>query len=496
MNRARLGHLAGLGGGALVLGMTLVLVRGEPNATSDQGVFLSIAARMLDGDRLYADVVDNKDPFFFYTYAGALWAGGWRAPAALDGLWFALAAVSIVVLLRELDAPRPAVVASFFVYPLSLTGWWYEPGLSMLAGLAIAPLVGWLWLRERFVASGVVLGTAILFKLSIALVIGAPLVAFLLLGAPAGSRLRHTTKAAVGFLTLVGLTGVFLAARGELRAYLDVLHFNVRYPDGALRTMGSDGLGAHLDVVREFFLAAGKWQAPAAVLAVGAFVVAFFVGRTKGGRAFQLLAVVTAATLVAALGTLGLTAIWVHHLQMLSYPAALIAAAVVAALSVSYGQRAGFVAAAVCVGFALWSSVKHEPDFGVPPAWSASPVSVPADLLEAARNRFYGGASSVTYMVLGGNSENAHAVFIDDAFELSCRWFHLYPTNVEEQFSETLDCANEERPMLVLVTLGFFDDRPATPDWRAFVAEARRLLDSRYELVSEAYPGFQVWRLS
>ena len=46
---------------------------------------------MLDGDRLYADVFDNKDPLFFYTYAGAFWIGDWRGPFLLDAIWLALA---------------------------------------------------------------------------------------------------------------------------------------------------------------------------------------------------------------------------------------------------------------------------------------------------------------------------------------------------------------------------------------------------------------------
>ena len=63
---------------ALGLGLVLVLLRGDPYVASDQGVFLSVAGRMLDGDRLYSDVLDNKDPLFYYTYAGALWVGSTR----------------------------------------------------------------------------------------------------------------------------------------------------------------------------------------------------------------------------------------------------------------------------------------------------------------------------------------------------------------------------------------------------------------------------------
>ena len=83
---------------------------------------------MLDGDRLYVDVIDNKEPLFFYAHAAALWVGGWKAPAALDGLWLALAALSIGLLLDRLGAPGPAVVAGFVSYPAALVAGWYEPG--------------------------------------------------------------------------------------------------------------------------------------------------------------------------------------------------------------------------------------------------------------------------------------------------------------------------------------------------------------------------------
>ena len=105
-----------------------MLVRGEPVLASDQGVYLSVAARMLDGDHLYAQMIENKDPLFFYTYAAALWIGGWRGPFLLDGLWFALAAMGFALFMRELRAPRSAVVASFFVYPLALSSGWYLAG--------------------------------------------------------------------------------------------------------------------------------------------------------------------------------------------------------------------------------------------------------------------------------------------------------------------------------------------------------------------------------
>ena len=181
---------------------------------------------------------------------------------------------------------------------------------------------------------------------------------------------------------------------------------------------------------------------------------------------------------------------------MLAYPATLMAATLITVVTVALSERAGAVAAAACVLFALWASVKNEDRLQISPAWTADGVSAGATALEDARKRFYGPSDRVTYMVFGGNSENAHAVFISDKLDLVCRWFHLYPHSTDGQLEETTECSRQEDPTLVLVTLGFFDSRAAPPKWGAFVAGARRLLDSEYELVETEHPGFEVWKRS
>lgn len=480
--------------GALAYGAALAFVRGEPRWNGDQGVFLSIAARMLDGDRLYADVIDNKDPLFFYAHAGALWIGGWKGPAALDALWLGVAALSITLLVRELGAPSSAVVAGFLMYPLALTASWYEPGLTMLGGLALAPLVGWLWLRGSFAFAGVLFAVVVLFKITVGLVAVAPVAALLLMGAPEGSRLRNATRAAVGLVSTVSVAAAFLAVRGELVRYVEVLSFNVRYPDAARRAQGgTGGVASHLAVIREFFLQSGRWQWPAAIASLVVLVGAAGLAWRKGGHAFQRLAAVAVATSLAALVTLALTAIWTHHLQMLALAAVLTAVVVVAATAARLGARSGVAVAVVLVAFALWGSVKHEKDGRLGEAWEGGRSSVGADLLEATRMRFYPRADRIPYVVFGSNSENAHAVFIDGSFDLGCRWFHLYPTNAAEHLAETLDCAKAKHPELVLVTVGFFEPRVGSPAWEGFVSGVRVLLESEYVKVADQ-DMFQVWR--
>ena len=487
----------GVGVFALALGLVLVLLRGDPFVASDQGVFLSVAARLLDGDSLYAEVFDNKDPLFFYGYAAALWAGGWRGPFLLDALWLGVAAVSMALFIRELRAPRAAVLGSLVVYPLALTAGWYLIGLSMLGALAVAPLVPWLWLRGSFVASGAVLVGAMLMKLNVAPVLAAPLLALVAVGVPDVPRRRAVGRGALGALGATLGAAALLGARGELRGYVETFAYNVHYSSS--RTAADDFVGRareHLRILSDFFYLPGRWQLGLAVLFLAVFgLVGAYLAVTRPSRSECVLSAAALAALVGGIVVVALTAYWYEHLQLLAYPATLMAAALVWRTDEALGGRWGVVAASGIAGFALWTSLKVPLGRDVSSLWTARPISPGGIALERARARFAPDERSIPYMVFGSNSEGGHAAFIDDAFDLRCRFFHLYTFSLPEQYDETIGCAEREHPMFVLVTLGFFEPYGDFPDWNAFRSRARRFLQSRYELVEREYPGVQVWKL-
>ena len=121
----------------------------------------------------------------------------WRPVVGADRFFWTPLARSrralVALLVRELRAPRAAVIASFLVYPLALTAGWYLAGMSMLAGLAVAPLAPWFWLRSRFAAAGLVLAVVMLFKLNLALLAAAPMLALILLGAADADGLARSS---------------------------------------------------------------------------------------------------------------------------------------------------------------------------------------------------------------------------------------------------------------------------------------------------------------
>ncbi len=471
-------------------GVFLAALRVKPQVWGDEGVWLSMAARLLDGDRLYVDVFDNKDPFFFYSYAAALWAAGVRGPFALEVVWLAVATFGLALALRSLGAGVGAMLAGALVYPFALTAAWYTPGATMVPALALAPVALWLWARgSTFAAGGVVIVSA-LFKLNLGLVVAAPLIALLVLGSDEQSRRRRALHAAGGALVTLAAASLVLAVRGELRPYLALIDYNFHYSDAAVH---GGGVRAHLDVVREFFAASGKWQLPAAELAAVLLLVVTVVGWVRLGRTFERISAIAVATLGAALVTLALTAIFGVHLQMLSYPLALGAATLVLGME-GIARPLGAITAAVCVVFALWSSLKLEDLSNLTMhTWTTKPPSTPGLTLESARRQAVPGAGRVTYAVLGRNTEDGHAAYVDSEMDLSCRYFHQYPFYRQGQLEETMDCLRRERPTLVLVTTSLYDPMPGEPEWASFVSNARALLASRYQLVKEAGMS-QVWK--
>lgn len=475
----------------LTAAVLLAALRVTPQTWGDPGVWLSVAARLLDGDRLYVDVFDNKDPFFFYSYAFALRIAGVRGPFALEVVWLALGTAALAMALRALRVGTLATVTGAAVFPLALTASWYLPGATIVPAIAIAPVALWLWARGSAVVAGALVVVSMLFKLNLGLVVAAPLFALLVLEAAGVSRRRRAVEGMCGVAIAVVITALLLAARGELHPYLDTIAYNVHYSDAGV---GGGGIRAHVDVIRVFFAGSGKWQLPGAALATASLVVVTLVGWRRLGAGFRRVSAAALATMLAALLTLAMTAIFTVQLQLLAYPISLACATFVVAFG-KVGKPLGIVAAIVCVSFAARASLGQLDLSALSTStWTKAPVSTPGTALESTRAHLFPIDRHVPYAVFGRNTEDGHAAFVARSMDLRCRYFHQYPFYRDTQLQETIDCARRERPRLILVTTSFYDRMPGHPAWQAFVSETRHLLRARYELVTQQGMS-EVWRL-
>ena len=484
----------------------LVAAGGGARIGSDTGIFLSVAGRLLSGDRLYVEVIDNKDPLFFYTYAGALAAGDWRGPFLLDVVWLAVAAASTVLLLRAVGASRLTAGAGFVAYPLLLTSeaWSPGPGFSMLAGLAFVPLVGWLWIRGSFAAAGGFLCVALLFKLNLVLILASAPLAFILLGRLPERAGTQVARAAAGFFAVVGVAATVLAFRGELGGYIDVVLENAAYSGDVLDVPGSrGGILGHIDVVQELAGVRRFAFFGTAVLMVG--LLAGWVLRsprfdrrdTPDPMPIRTLAALALAAVVSTGATLGLTAIWSHHLQMLAYPALMLIAflAMVAREARAFLPKLvvmGATATLVALSIGLLGSAGQR-GFGESiSSWFESAQSQTAESLERVAADRLPGLEEITFAHLGQNDEDAVGAFLDDRFVLACPEFAQYYWT-PDLFAVPL-CIRAERPCLLLVTPTFRAPRGTPPSgealsgpklarWEEFVANGSAVLRQEYERV-------------
>jgi hypothetical protein len=465
----------------------LVGLRGRPSLEADAGVFLSVAGRLLRGDRLYVNVVDNKDPFFFYAHTAALAVLGWRGPFLLDVVWLTLAAASTWLLLEAIGAPRLTAALGFVAFPLLLTGVWYYAGYSMLAGLAFVPLIGLLWLRGGFAPAGALFAVGLLFKVNLALVLASAPSAFLLLRLPAGPIRAQIVRTAAGFGAVVAATVAVLAVRGELHGYLENLSANVAYSRNVLSATGRPtGIIGHMQVAAE---ATGKpvhfALIVAALLLTGLLAIRTLLSARSTGASAQgspvcVLAALFLCSAVATAVTLALTASWEVHDQMLAYPGLMLVAFLAATFAGAGAGLRGALAACATAGVAvaLLGGATVAPRLSSS-SWLEAGRSDTAELLErAARDRFPT-LRRITFVHLGQNDEHAVAAFLNGKFKLACPMIAQYVFTPD--LPSVLRCIRAEKPRLVFTTPLFRVERRAPAAWNRFVADGSSLLGSSYE---------------
>jgi hypothetical protein len=497
--------------GSGVYAALLVFIRGRPSLTGDAGVFVSVAGRLLHGDRLYVNVIDNKDPLFYYSHAGALAVLGWRGPFLLDIVWVAIAAASIALLLRSIGASRLTSAVGFVAYPLLLTGEWYYADYTQLAPLAFAPLIGWLWMRGRCALAGALLGLGVLFEVNLALVLASAPLALLLVGLPTSSVRGQLARSAAGLGAVLATAAAILAVLGELHGYLKGLVANISYSRDVLSALKHrTGIIGHLQI------AGGGTGGP---LHFAIFVIAFaMVGllavRTlrRAARAPRLavgpavpvrpsarvvLAALFLSSALATVITLALTAVWAHHDQMLAYPGVMLIAFATVAFAgrVAERFRTGVACLTAVVGIALLGGASAPAD-GPISTWLHGGHSKSAEVLERAAQDRFPALREITFAHLGMNDEEGVAAFLPSKFELACPIIGQYLFSPD--LPSVLRCIRDAKPLLVLVTPTFMPMAQAPAAWNQFVAEGSSLLSQAYQRVATQQNGrglIEVWAL-
>jgi hypothetical protein len=431
-----------------------------PSHLFDRGIFVSVAERLLVGDRLYAGVWDNKGPLFFYLVALERQAGS-VGEIFFELLFVLLASYSVFRLLTVFSSRQNAVLGGLIASPIVLTGAYYFPGYTHLPAIALTFAALALIAEGRTLASGFVLGLILFANI---------LVAPVALCAVLALRWRCWSAAAcfrlvLGIALSLLLFGVLLLARGELQPFLNSLVLNLAYSQGSL--VKGHGLAgrvlSHLSLI----------NFNRAKIIAAAILVCLLYAHVKGKTDNDRILLRTATlSLLASGAVLAATGLWRQHLQLLSIPAILSVAAVLV------GGRESPVplrlASAIILSWIV-SGVPGLAHYGEAASrladnWKQLNAISPDTIA------IMTGSAPSTYARLGKNDENGHAIGLSK-WNLGCPRFHQYPFDTQEQLNNTLACA--ARVDTILVTPSFAPE-PDQPGWNRFVADGEKMLASAF----------------
>lgn len=460
--------------GFAAIGMTTaaLMPRLTPIGNGDFFTFVSVAERLRAGDRLYADVWDNKDPFFYYALSIASSMGPWGY-FVLELAWVTVALASVASLGLSQGLPRWwSMVVAFGLAPWCLIGYVYTGTLSMMPGVALALATVALAARRRWFAVGMTLGLLLFLKVILVPVAIAGALVFW-----RARRARALLATAVGgaVMTAGGL-GVLLL-RGELPAYVSMLLRNSDYAERMVDGGGLTGFAQHLG--RAF----PGIDHPGERIAAGAVFLMVLVAVTMShrGRGTRSVALCAAVTGLVCVLVLGLTAVWSHHVQMLAIPGCLALVAVASAGPPrGVARTAVLLPVGVLAAFVLGGATPPSSLF-IKPMTASQP-------LDQARGDSPEALSTVgddvsTYSRLGRNDVYAHARGLGD-LTLACRDFQQYPFDPPTTFSRTLGCLPESD---VVFVANNFADLDESAEYASFATDVEALLAEEFACTATEY---------
>ena len=464
--------------GALTTGLisvtwTVLIFRMNPAPLADYGMFVTVAERLRAGDRLYADVYENKDPFLHYMLAigrSATPLGGWL----LEVLWIVAASISVFVISRQLQTSfRVAAAVGYVATPIVLTGYAYWPGSSHIPGISLVLAVAALALKERLGWASLLSVVVIFFKL-----VMFPLAAFcVLLALFSKSVAREWAKAAIAALGAFLLSIGLLASRQELYPYWQTLQDNVVYSSSTTDLSLVPALISRIERVFDWHVL--LISATTVVLLILAALLPPGIMSQVRDRNGSYVFRASLGCLAISAGTLSFTGLWIHHAQIM-LPSALFALALFA----SRGPKGIRDSSAWAI---LTPVLLAIPLTGLPnPYQFIQPIEYTRAVIgdhyrqSTEAVAIISSGPPTTFARLGGGDDGGFARGLGE-WHLQCRLFGQSTLTPPDLLDELLECLPSAQ--LVLVAPDF----PRTGsggDWREFVNQAWRILDSDFTCVS------------
>ena len=460
-----------------------------PDLHRDHSVFVSVAERLIAGDRLYSGVWDNKDPLFYWTLA----LGRSITPYAdviIEILWLLIACISVRSILRHLSLSNSvSILFAYGVTPIILTGGMYVPGLTHLPAEALIFVAIAFAMNQRIAFSGVAIATLAMAKL-VLVPVGLIAVATILFLRRTSQPLKKTSGSLIlGFGSGLAVWSAVLLYRSEFSPYLNAQKLNFLYANSqAGRHALTDSFGP---IFRHFLQSLSISALIILIVATSYLVLTKFDIRNRfklkslpeGQNTIWYLSVVT---LFASAGVLFVSGIWPHHGQVYYVPAVFVAILFVSrqlenVQTISLKTLLVFALVGVIFGGVIY------PTQYVQSARDATKSLEMLNQVSPLTQELLKRSPNGTYARAGSNNDLGHAFGLRN-WKLACYRFNQYSFDPEMLLEKDADCLS--KATYILVTPGQYEqpnpatqsqEKPTPPAFQKYLEQLRAMLAKSYK---------------
>lgn len=290
-----------------LLGLGISLLGMVFSQSEDMGVFITVSSLIGKGYRLYADVFDIKDPLFFYSFAIIHKFFGITGMYLFDAFITALALPLSYRIGLKLQLSKNLGFLASCLFFLSLTGLYGSSLRSQILGIVLLLYLVIKLIDEKWSGVGILLSLILFTKMPIFLI------AFCMTASV--FFLKFTSDRLKKIIFSGGLTTFIILAilqiRGELIGYIEMVKENFLYSSNYQIIVGQqEGILGHFAI----WNGSEKRFSSFLICLLTILYLRQDINR-KNSKLFLL-------ALGANLGTAGfllLTAMWSHHLQIISF---------------------------------------------------------------------------------------------------------------------------------------------------------------------------------
>ncbi len=416
----------------------------------DMGIFLSETSLISKGHRVYAGIMEIKDPLFLWSGGISNWLFGSRAPFLLDAFFVMISPVIAYGFARSCKASKNWAMVSAVLFAGSLSGTYYQSLRTGTVALVLIVCTLWAAQNNRWTLSGVLSVLVIGFKMAYApALLG---LAALLIGK---HFLKRLAPFLVGSITTALAVLFMLWIRGELGGFFFMVRTNFVYRKIYPEIIGfPPGISGHLRVINSY-----SSSFNVLVLIFLIMTIATCLMFRRGDR--NKISIGLCLTVFGCLVTLLSSAMWIHHLQILALVS--VSIAVVSGSYVRTSERSPahidrIVGAVVIVMLFMSLNVTGwkipvRPQTPISQWFSPNWVE-PGEItfLKTSKIDF---KEELNFARLGPNDDLGLAAFLTKDWRLACRDYGQYGHETQQMVDEIIDCL-VHKPNYVFVSPGFY----------------------------------------